>query len=323
MKGTEREIEKMKEKRSVLIAGFLNFFSPGLGFLYIGKPAYAVGIPVILLLLIALLPSVTVIFYVRGFLAVAALTGILVIGSTIWVCSIAYKQVDISLKRYQKWYVYLTFVIALILAGNGIQVIRSNLFGVELYRIPSSSMMPTLLIGDFIIANTSFYKSSVKHEGDDNGVKESPGRGDVIVFNYPDDPDTLFVKRVVGIPGDKIGYFGKRLYINDTPVEVTDLGDYSGVGKGSFMTGARLYKEYLTGINYNILVTSNSNSAEGKIVVPDDQYFVIGDNRDHSNDSRYRGFVPKDNITGKVVSIWMNWDPEGGIDSSRIGNSVQ
>ena len=199
-------------------------------------------------------------------------------------------------------------------------VLRS--FIVEPFRIPSNSMMPTLLTGDFILVNKFDY--GIRLPVVDTKIVDIglPERGDVVVFRFPDDPATPFIKRVVGVPGDRIGYYDKVLYVNDEPMDQSPLGRYVGSGSGTVMSGASLRAERLSGTNHRILVQPGARSVQGEAVVPEGHYFVLGDNRDNSRDSRYWGTVSEDLLIGKAFRIWMNWDFGHGIDWKRIGKSI-
>ena len=147
-----------------------------------------------------------------------------------------------------------------------------------------------------------------------------PQRGDVVVFRYPKDPSVDYIKRVVGLPGDRIGYVQKQVYVNGQPVEQQFKDSYTGVGAGLSMSGAELRTERLGDVSHDILIVPNQSSIEGEVQVPAGHYFVMGDNRDNSNDSRFWGFVPEENLVGKAFMIWMSWDSaNGGIGWSRIG----
>jgi len=201
-------------------------------------------------------------------------------------------------------------------------ILRSFVF--EPFKIPSGSMMPTLLIGDFILVNKYDYglRLPVLH----NKVFENktPDRGDIVVFRYPENPSIPFIKRIVGLPGDKISYYNKTLYINDVSVTQVLNGRYNAIGSGLMMDGASLRIENLDGIKHEILVSPNRRSQELDTVVPEGQYFVLGDNRDNSKDSRFWGFVPDENLVGRAFMIWMNWDGKnGGIDFNRIGTILE
>jgi len=197
-------------------------------------------------------------------------------------------------------------------------VLRS--FLAEPFRIPSGSMMPTLLVGDFILVNKFTYGIRLPVINKKVLALNEPKRGDIVVFRYPKDPSVDYIKRVIGLPGDKIVYDNKKLYVNDKPVEQVSLGRYEGFGQGRDMTGAEHLLENLTGVEHSILVRNDALSAEGVYVVPEGNYFVMGDNRDNSNDSRYWGTVPEENLVGKAFFIWMSWDwQHKGIGFDRIG----
>jgi len=196
-------------------------------------------------------------------------------------------------------------------------------FLVEPFRIPSGSMMPTLLVGDFILVNKFTY--GIRLPVVDTKVVEigQPARGDIVVFRYPEDPAVPFIKRVVGLPGDRIGYYNKVLYINGEPASQQPVGVYRGSGSGSVMTGADIRTESLSPVHHRILVQPGAPSAEGEMVVPPGHYFVMGDNRDNSRDSRYWGTVPDKNLIGKAFFIWLSWDWSGGeFHWQRVGSSV-
>jgi len=201
-------------------------------------------------------------------------------------------------------------------------------FLVEPFRIPSGSMMPTLLIGDFILVNKFGYGIRLpvlNYKIIDIG---EPQRGDVVVFRYPKDPSIPFIKRVVGLPGDHVVYHdsNKTFYINGQPIGQQTVGIYQGVGAGSNMTGAEERIENLPQVPHRILVFPRQLPPPAEfteVVVPPNQYFVLGDNRDNSKDSRYWGTVPEQNLIGKAFFIWMNWDLQnGGISWHRLGTPI-
>ncbi len=200
-------------------------------------------------------------------------------------------------------------------------VIRS--FIAEPFRIPSGSMMPTLLIGDFILVNKFSY--GIKLPVLDLKVipNGEPERGDVVVFRYPKNMSEDYIKRVVGLPGDTVEYRGKRLWVNGEEVVAQPRGRYVGVRSGRGSTGDELREEKLGEVAHSILIKPNARfggEAEGSWTVPEGHYFVMGDNRDDSQDSRFWGFVPERNLVGKAFVVWMNWDD--GIDFGRIGTVI-
>ena len=197
-------------------------------------------------------------------------------------------------------------------------------FLVEPFRIPSGSMMPTLLVGDFILVNKFAY--GIRLPVADTKIIDvgEPSRGDVMVFRYPKNPSVDYIKRVIGLPGDRIAYYNKQVFVNGVPAAQEMIEPYQGIGAGVAMSGADVLSEDLQGVHHQILIDKNKGTLEGEFVVPDGHYFVMGDNRDNSNDSRYWGFVPEENLVGKAFMIWMNWDSQAnGISWERIGNSIK
>lgn len=201
-------------------------------------------------------------------------------------------------------------------------VLRS--FLVEPFRIPSASMMPTLLIGDFILVNKFAYGVRLPVLDTKIIPVGEPKRGDVVVFRFPNDPSLDYIKRVIGLPGDTIKYIGKQLYINGEKVKRTRLGRYQGVGQGDEMTGAIEFVEDLPNVEHSILNQRERPAINGEFVIPEGHYFVMGDNRDNSNDSRYWGMVPEKNLVGRAFYVWMNWDWENdGIGLNRLGTVIR
>ena len=212
-------------------------------------------------------------------------------------------------------------------------ILRS--FLLEPFRIPSGSMMPTLLVGDFILVNKFSYGIRLPVLNKKIIDIGSPKRGDPVVFRYPKQPSVDYIKRVVGLPGDTIFYKDKTVYINGKEIMQTPIGRYIGIGTGERMTGAVEMQEDLDGVKHDILVVPRAPDfamgcqvlAYGPITIPAGHYFVMGDNRDNSNDSRCWGLVPDENLVGKAFAIWMNWDSELNtfppIEWERIGKSIK
>ncbi len=197
-------------------------------------------------------------------------------------------------------------------------VVRS--FAYEPFRIPSSSMMPTLLVGDFIFVNKFEYGLRLPVTNTKIVSLGAPERGDVVVFRLPADPGTNYIKRLVGLPGDVVEYRGKRLEINGQPVALELAGAY----EGDRQAGSTLAIESLGSSDHEVLLIAGRRSVEGRFVVPEGHYFMMGDNRDNSRDSRYPGvgLIPEDNIVGRAVRIWMNWDFPGMPEWNRIGDAI-
>ncbi len=198
-------------------------------------------------------------------------------------------------------------------------------FLAEPFRIPSGSMMPTLLVGDFILVNKFAYGVRLPVLNTKVIENGAPQRGDIVVFRFPKDPTIDYIKRVVGLPGDRIGYYHKQVFVNGEPVKQTSLGLYEGGSQAGETDGEVLLNEELGNIRHDILVRSGDPSArEGEFIVPAGQYFVMGDNRDNSNDSRFWGAVPEENLVGRAFFIWMSWDSgKPGIAFHRIGTVLE
>ena len=202
-------------------------------------------------------------------------------------------------------------------------VLRS--FVAEPFRIPSSSMMPTLLIGDFILVNKFAYGLRLPISNRKVFAIGEPSRGDVVVFRPPHHPDQDWIKRVIGLPGDTITYRDNQVLVNGERLDYERLGLYKGRGRGSDMTGAALYAEALPRHRHEVLEVDDSpfEQGNGEWRVPSGSYFVMGDNRDRSDDSRFWGTLPEGQLRGKAFLIWMSWDRSaGGIGFDRIGNRI-
>ena len=205
-------------------------------------------------------------------------------------------------------------------------VLRS--FVAEPYKIPSSSMMPNLLVGDFILVNKFSYGLRLPVNNHKFLALGEPARGDVVVFKPPHAPDQNWIKRIIGLPGDRIGFHGDTLSINGQPLAYEVKGEYVGKGRGAEMNGATLLSEALPGRPHTVLeYLGRANPAgQGDWQVPQGQYLVMGDNRDNSDDGRFWGFLPEQNLRGKAFLIWLNcsgWFCKDGFEPSRIGSGIQ
>ena len=176
-------------------------------------------------------------------------------------------------------------------------------FIAEPFRIPSGSMLPTLEIGDFILVSKFSYGVRVPVINKKLVDFGGPERGDVIVFRYPENPSIVYIKRVIGVPGDEIAYYNKVVHVNG---KTSDLKP-EGVYQTGFPSIKRL-NENLVGVEHDILIDDLRPAGNFILTVPEGNYFVLGDNRDNSRDSRYWGFVPDENLVGKAFLIWMNWN---------------
>lgn len=200
---------------------------------------------------------------------------------------------------------------------------RSFLF--EPFKIPSGSMIPTLLVGDFIVVNKYAYGLRLPVLHKKFLPLGEPERGDVVVFRYPVDPSVNFIKRLVGLPGDTISYRNKALFVNGEAVPAQEQGRFTSdeVKCSTPRSDAMRLQESIGNVDHDILLHSNSGSRNGQWEVPEGHYFVMGDNRDRSNDSREWGFVPEENLMGRAIGIWLNFDYTKGCgDLSRVGNGI-
>lgn len=209
-------------------------------------------------------------------------------------------------------------------------------FLVEPFKIPSGSMLPTLLIGDFILVNKYIYGVRIPIINKKVVSINQPQRGDVMVFRYPENPSQDYIKRVIGTPGDTVVYHNKRLTINGIEIKTVPDGEYNYVEGGLNFTAAQRFSETLGERRHSILTQAdmppvhiggvnpfpfrencvyNENGFTCK--VPGGHYFMMGDNRDRSSDSRYWGFVSDENIVGKAFLIWFNFE-----ELTRIGSSI-
>ncbi len=202
-------------------------------------------------------------------------------------------------------------------------------FLVEPFKIPSGSMIPTLLVGDLILVNKFSYGVRLPVVHTKLFDVDLPQRGDVMVFRYPRDPSMDYIKRVVGLPGDTVAYLNKRLTINGRPVALEGAGDFYDADRLSYTPQ---FSEKLGTIDHKILTELDKPSFISAVdafpfrerceyvtagvtcKVPEGHYFVMGDNRENSLDSRFWGFVPESHIVGKAFFIWMNFG-----DFKRIG----
>lgn len=202
-------------------------------------------------------------------------------------------------------------------------ILRSFLY--EPFRIPSGSLEPTLTVGDFILVNKYDYgiKLPVIHKA--ITANSGPRRGDIVVFRWPPNRSYDFIKRVIGVPGDKISYIDKVLYINGEKIEQTFLQDVAVNDEAGDKWQAVEKEENLLGVRHLMLIDKTKAGRNYKdIVVPKGMYFVMGDNRDDSQDSRYWGFVSSEDIVGKAVMIWLSWDGENKtIRWNRLGQAIR
>lgn len=218
-------------------------------------------------------------------------------------------------------------------------------FVAEPFKIPSSSMRPTLEVGDFILVNKFTYGLRLPIVEAKIVPLGNPQRGDVVVFRYPVNPDQDFIKRVVGVGGDVVSYQDKKLTVNGKPVPQVPDGTYSYLENLRFetlekyietATAGEAKHAYTIGVNpkaapvypqnvrpFPSRANCDYNERGFTCKVPEGQYFMMGDNRDNSDDSRYWGFVPDDHIRGRAFFIWFNWDDISNFAFKRVGSGIR
>lgn len=267
---------------------------------------------------------------------------ILVVTGLVWLLDWAVLSKNREGKSIEEpWYVeYSKSFFPVILV---VFVVRS--FLVEPFKIPSGSMMPTLLAGDYILVNKYVYGIRLPILNNTLIKMGEPKRGDVFVFHYPPDPTVDYIKRVVGLPGDRIQYQDKRLTINGQSLDTQYVAQYqyplavndeSGAEREITISASRL-QEQLGHVKHDILNhevvnqydlnTLGDKLMQGEtVVVPAGHYFAMGDNRDNSSDSRVWGFVPEHNLVGKAFFIWFNadavWSLITTLKQDRIGRAI-
>mgnify|MGYP000353782992 FL=1 len=273
----------MSLKRSKAVAALANMFFPGLGYLYVGRLRYAIIFPLLLILLLAISAWLKFIFTPLGFaLTYIFILTILLVG-IVSASAIAHRSEAEELKKSQRWFVYLGFIIVSSLVNDFLRTQRTTLFGYDAHRIPSSSMSQTLTSGDFIVSNTWSYN------------ERGPVRGDIVTFSGPNDASQMFVKRVIGVPGDLVEINNGQLTVNH-----------------------KVFKEDYVSEHNN----RRSKEQDISFQVPKESYYLLGDNRDNSHDGRHLGAIPRSKIIGKASHIWFSYHPEEGMKINRIGDRL-
>ena len=270
-----------KKKRKPIVAAILSSLAPGLGQLYNGQIIKGI----IFLLSLILLPIIMFriglhhSFYGLAIILLIFMCFLLFIIGEAFLA--ATKKKEFILKPYNKWYIYLL----IILLVNSTALIPANflmnkVWGFSAYKMPTGSMEPTLRVGDYLVADLKYFK------------KNRLQRGDLVILQYPEDRTKIFVKRIIALEGEKIEIKSKQVYINDVPLP-----------EG--------YKIHLD----NRIYPGRDNF--GPVIVPSDHCFVLGDNRDNSQDSRHWDSLPLKNIKGKPLYIY--W----ARDITRIGMKIK
>ncbi len=266
------------KQRKPLLAAIASLGALGLGQLYNGKLRKAIimyGLGFVEVGIVTVFPPATSFFNLVILIGVAICIGVVVIVDAI---RDARKLGEVELQRYNRWYVYLAILLFQgILLGPAMEYI-SGVGAMRAFKIPSGAMMPTIIIGDHLISNMKVYKTS------------KPKRGEIVVFKYPKDESTLFIKRVIGLPGEKVEVRGKQIFVDGVAL-IDPWGTYD--------SGENIKRQ-----------------DHGPTVLESDEFFLMGDNRNNSYDSRYWGAVRQSKILGQARYIY--WSR----DKSRIGRQL-
>lgn len=200
----------------------------------------------------------------------------------------------------------------------GVLLLRS--FVAEPFRIPSGSLEPTLLVGDFLVVNKFSYGLRLPVWDKKVLSISSPKTGEIVVFRWPPNPKYDFIKRLIGKPGDHISYHNKILTINGKVAEQTFVQYTTDPSSGNPVAQ---YQENLNGVVHDLFRRSDVPAVDFEVTVPADNYFMMGDNRDDSADSRYWGFVNDTHLRGKAMFTWMSWDSkQWTIRWKRLGRTI-
>ena len=278
----------MKNKRYGSIAALLNLFAPGAGFLYAGYWRLGLAILGVLFSIIIFIGGTRFILSEKGLLAIFLLIIFTYLFSTVFSFFLARKAnksstaAVLSLNKGQRWYFYLLFIVVSLSSALLLFNHRSSFLGYSVYLLPSKSMASTLLPHDYIMVDPWVYQ------------KNMPQKGDIVTFRSPLKPKILFIKRIIATEGDWVKIEQGKVILNGKIQQEPYV-----LAQNNRKTARKRYQEW---------------------IVPKGHYFVLGDNRDGSNDSRYWGFVKREAIQGKAISIWFSYASKDGfrIRTKRI-----
>lgn len=284
----------MSKPRKAWIAAVLSFLTIGLGHLYSGEArkgififfAFQFFIGFLLAIILAISPGVLGLVFI---IIVPICLYIYWISDS--VCLSKTRIADYQLKKYNRWYVYLLCVFLSWFLFTPLYKTVVKIFVIQAYKIPSGAMAPTLKIGDYILARKGLF------------LGKTVRRGDIVIFPFPGDQSKDYIKRVIGLGGEQFEIKEKRIYID----------------------GLLLKEPYTIFNDHRIFPRSQvPRDNFGPLKIPDDALFLMGDNRDESNDSRFWGVVRKKSISGKAVSIYWSWDSENTyVRWKRIGSRIK
>ena len=305
---TNTPSDKVKN-RSPLLAAVLAYLVAGLGHLYVGKFQRAMVIIGIYSVLLTIIVITRIQHYYAGTLMFISLVLALNIVMIVDAFRLAKRQRPYVMKRYNRWYFYIGYLILAASISLYISEYRGRICGFESFRIPSTSMEPTIQRGDFIVVDRWIY--------DNNPVK----RGDLIVFQYPKDPSIDYISRVIALPGEEMKYLDKQIYLNGDLMPQHEEKTYSSLAMPDEKLTQKI--EILDNLKHKILLTNRHPTINTTMLVPEGHYLVMGDNRDNANDSRYWGYVPADNIKGKALYVWFSFSKTEGFRTERFDQLLQ
>ena len=277
-------VELNPDRRNPWFALLLSLMVPGLGLMYIGRLRMAIFYYLLFAGVVTAVTQTRFIIEPVGFYVVLISFLLWYVLIVISSLVIGYRRRNTSLRGYQRWYGYTIFILFIALAQGVTLSMREEYLGYATYRLPGASMQPTIQAGEYILADTWVYN------------KREPERGEVVVFRYPQDPKILYIKRIIAEGGDLVAIRKGKLIINGKEIKETYL------------------KDVAISLDYSLEMAER--------LVPKDQYFVMGDNRDYSNDSRAWGYLPVGNIHARAVYIWYSVDEHRAIQKKRLAKSI-
>jgi len=289
------------KKRNPFISLVLSIIAPGLGQIYNGQTKKGIIFYSVSLLILLTYSILGLYFYGFIIFIIIGLGWFIFINADSLLTAIKIKKIELN--DYNKWYIYLAFILIIHIITLGS---KEFLVKIKAYSIPSGAMQNTLLVGDYILANNAAYGLRNPFSNKVWIPISKPQQGDVVIFIFPQDPSKDYIKRVVALPGDRIQIVDKKVLVNGKAFETP---------KAIFEESTILPAPRAPG--------ESARDNLGPVEVPADSYFVLGDNRDRSYDSRFWGFVPFDYIRGKALYVYISRDPKNSlIRWERIGEPI-
>ncbi len=320
------EHSAVKKRRRWWLAGFLSFLVPGLGQVYNGQETKGLFLYVVLSVWGGIVLSMVSYFLKPPFKPanITIICLLALVSMILWIVILidairTARRIsgDYALRSFNRWYIYILVIVVIRVVDFSIEntIVKNSV--IKAYRIPSQSMQPTIMAGDYLLCDQSYYLSN------------NPARGDLVIFKYSKDETKDFIKRIIGVPKDKIQIIDDALYINDKKIE----SQYAGKYRPGQEDEADIYQENAGKNIYRVLDHFKKHENFGPLILPDGEYFVMGDSRDHSMDSRHWGTVKRHQITGRPVFIYLSYDMKipawnifgkfASIRFSRIGKVLE